>query len=128
MLRLIVPPIDAESSRSERQSNAEAAVGPLFSLGWEFSIGNVNAVCMKQPIPHVLGFTEFHLRQFSGMHPAWSVDLDRTLADFSFMPVFTEYIFHKPGDIACHTRLPTQITAAIQPTFILIYYMRSLSF
>jgi hypothetical protein len=36
------------------------------------------------------------------MHPAWSVDLDRTLADFSFMPVSAKHILHKSSDIACH--------------------------
>jgi hypothetical protein len=127
MLRLIVPPIVQNQTAPKDNSTTETAAGPPFSLGWELSIGNVNAVCMKQPIPHVLGFTEFHLRQFSGMHPAWGIDVDRTLADFSFMPVFTEHIFHEPSDIACHASLLTQITTAIQPTLILLYYMRSLS-
>jgi hypothetical protein len=115
MLRLIVPPIDAESNRFKRQSNAEAALDPLFSLRWEFSIGDVNAICVKQPIPHVLGFTKPGLRQFGGMHSAWRLDLDRTLADFSFMPFFTEHILHESSNIACHARLPSQVTAAIQP-------------
>ena len=39
---------------------------------------------MEQPIPHFLGLTEFYLRHFSSMPPAWGLDLDGTLADARF--------------------------------------------
>jgi hypothetical protein len=60
---------------------------------------------MEEPILHVLGFTKLYLREFGRTPPAWSLDLDRTLADFSFMTVFAKYIFHKSSDIACHVSL-----------------------
>jgi hypothetical protein len=41
---------------------------------------------MEQPVPHLLGFTKFRLRQFSGIRDAGRLDLDRALADFRFCP------------------------------------------
>ena len=69
-------------------------------------VTDVNAVCVEQPIPHVLTFTEFRLRQFSGVRDAERLDLDRALADFSFMPVVAEHILHKSSDVMCHVQLP----------------------
>jgi hypothetical protein len=90
-----------EGKTKYRNRNGFAAI----SLRWEFRIGNVNTICMEEPILHVLGFTKLHLRKFRRMPSTWSLDLDRTLADFSFMPVFAKYIFHKSSDIACHASL-----------------------
>jgi hypothetical protein len=72
------------------------------ALGRKFRIGHVNAVCMEQPIPHALALTKFRLRQFRGIGHAGRIDLDRALADFSFMPVLAEHILHKSSDVACH--------------------------
>src|SRR6476660_6457415 len=83
---------------------AEKAHLPLV-LGREFGIDNANPICMEEPVLHVLCFTEFYLRQFGGLPPISSLDVDRTLADFSFVPVFAKYIFHKPSDIARHASL-----------------------
>ena len=58
----------------------------------------MNPICVKEPIPHVFGFTKPCLREFGGKSSAWGLDLDQTLADFRFVSVFTEYIFHKPSD------------------------------
>src|SRR6478736_6424864 len=80
---------------------AKKAHLPLV-LGREFGIDNANPICMEEPVLHVLCFTEFYLRQFGGLPPISSLDVDRTLADFSFVPVFAKHIFHKPSDIACH--------------------------
>jgi hypothetical protein len=84
----------------------------LFALGREFRIGNVNAISVKQPIPHFLGFTKFRLCQFGCVYAARRLDLNRTLADLGFMPVVTEDILHKSSNIACHSGLLTRIAAA----------------
>jgi hypothetical protein len=71
---------------------------------------------MKKPIPHVFGFTKPCLREFGGKSSAWGLDLDRTLADFRFVSVFAEYVFHEPSDIACHAKSPDWISGDIGPT------------
>jgi hypothetical protein len=61
---------------------------------------------MKEPVLHSLDLTKLSLREFGGRPLARSFNFNRTLADFSFMPVFTKYILHKPSDIACHVKSP----------------------
>jgi hypothetical protein len=72
------------------------------ALGRKFRIGHVNAVGVKQPVSHMLAFTKSRLRQFSGIRDAGCLDLDRSLTDFSFVPVVAEHILHKPSDVTCH--------------------------
>src|SRR5688500_7431726 len=70
---------------------------------------------MKKPIIHVLGFTKLHLRAFGRAPSVGGFNLDRTLADFSFMPVLTKHIFHESSDIACHVNLLTEPGAVFPP-------------
>jgi len=86
-------------------------------LGRKFGIRNVNTVGMEHPISDVLGFTKLYLRQFSRMAPTFSFDLNRTLADFGFTPVFTEHILHKSSNIASHESLPAEVLAVHPPIF-----------
>src|ERR1700694_4919437 len=92
------PPLSAGRVRAKHQADRSRLRGKL-------RIGNVNAVCMEPPIPEVLAFTEFRLRELGGIRHAGRIDLDRALADFSFMPVLAEHVLHESSDIACHTRL-----------------------
>jgi hypothetical protein len=80
-------------------------------------MGNVNPICMKEPILHAFGFTKLCLREFGGKSSAWGLDLDRTLADFPFMSIFAKYIFHEPSDISCHANSPDWISGGSRPTF-----------
>jgi len=52
--------------RAERLKVPEQAIFGQFLLRWEFRFGNVNTICMEEPIFHVLGFTKLFLRQFGG--------------------------------------------------------------
>jgi hypothetical protein len=93
--------------RGTYETAADGADLPaLFPSGRKLRIRHVNAVCMKQPVPNLLGFTEFHLRQFGGVGEAGSLDLDQPLTDLGFMPVTAEHIFHESKDVVCHVELP----------------------
>src|SRR3981189_1093162 len=78
---------------------------PLPS-GRKLRIRHVNAVRMKQPVPNLLGFAKFRLRQFGGVGEAGSLDLDQPLTDLGFTPVTAEHILHKSNDVVCHVGLP----------------------
>src|SRR5215212_4598104 len=71
-------------------------------FGREFHIRNSNTIGVQDPILHSLALTEFYLGQFGCMCRVGSFDLDRTLADFSFMPVFAKHIFQESSYIARH--------------------------
>src|SRR5947209_17525828 len=76
------------------------------SSGRKLCIRHVNAVCMKQPVPNLLGFAKVHLRQCGGVGHAGSLDLDQALTDLGFTPVSAEYVFHESNDVVCHVELP----------------------
>jgi hypothetical protein len=80
----------------------------LLDLRRKLRISNANKICVETPILEIFGFTKLYLRQFDGTPPACSLDLDRALADFRFMPVFTEHILHESSDVACHVKLPPE--------------------
>ncbi|HYJ18364.1 MAG TPA: hypothetical protein VEW72_04245 [Burkholderiales bacterium] len=71
-------------------------------LGWKFGLGDVHAVGVKYPVPHPLALTKSDLCEFGGVFAARRLDLDRALADFSFMAVLAKHIFHETSDITRH--------------------------
>jgi hypothetical protein len=101
----------AASLINERGAHETAADGAdllvlPFQSGRKLRVRHVNTVCMKQPVPNLLGFTKFHLRQFGGVGEARSLDLDQPLTDLGFMPVTAEHILHKSNDVVCHVGSP----------------------
>src|ERR1700738_611624 len=77
----------------------------LRFLGREFRFGNLNAICMKGPVPYALGLTELDLRCVPRTRFICSFDFKRALANFRFISIFSKNILHKPSDVPCHDNL-----------------------
>jgi len=93
----------------QRAFNAGARVlrdtGSFQCSGREFRFHNLNAICMKEPVLHVLGLAEPELRYLRRMRLIRSFDLKRSLADFRFASIVPENILQKPSDVPCHGNL-----------------------
>src|ERR1700736_13951 len=81
----------------------------LRFLGREFRFGNLNAICMKGPVPYALGLTELDLRCVPRTRFICSFDFKRALANFRFISIFSKNILHKPSDVPCHSKPPNYI-------------------
>src|SRR4051794_37121414 len=75
--------------------------------GWELRFGDLDAICMEEPVLYVFGLTEFDLRYVHRVRLISRFDFKRALADFRRAPVFSKNMLHKPGNVPCHSGLLT---------------------
>src|SRR3984885_11871904 len=70
--------------------------------GRKFGFGNQHAICSKQPILYVFALAELDLRHVCWVSPICSLDFNQTLANFSFMSIFSKDILHKSSNVPSH--------------------------